>query len=52
MSNASFTSQRNLNHSVVGASVRGAVVVVDGVVIGLRGLLLIGSTLGEDHQEA
>ena len=52
MSDSSFTSQHNLTPSVVGAGVRGVVVVVDGVVIGLRGLLLIDSTLGEDHQEA
>jgi len=32
--------------------VRGEVVVGLGVVIGLRGLLLIGSCRGEDHQEA
>ena len=34
------------------AGVRGEVVVGLGVVIGLRGLLLIGSRRGEDHQEA
>jgi hypothetical protein len=47
---SSFIAQRSTAHSAV-AGVRGGVV-VDGVVIGLRGLLLIGSALGEDHQEA
>ncbi|MCA9578721.1 MAG: hypothetical protein R3B40_15420 [Polyangiales bacterium] len=43
---------QNSSVALAAAGVRGGVVVVDGVVIGLRGLLLIGSCLGEDHQEA
>lgn len=51
MSAPSFSARSASTASGV-AGVRGEVVVGLGVVIGLRGLLLIGSRRGEDHQEA